>query len=142
MFSGRKPTRIIVLAVALCCFIATAVLLPVEFMNGLLKPLNSFIFTYVPWFGISAGKIGHIIAFFLLTICAAAIGRRFGISLLILLSIILVFAVVTEISQLMVDGRNTKFRDLLFNLTGVSLALISYYLARAIMPLFGKSSRG
>jgi glycopeptide antibiotics resistance protein len=141
MFSDRKPALLVILAAATSCFIATTVLLPVEFMNGLLRPLNSLVYTYIPWLGISAGKFGHIVAFFLLTFCAIAISRRFGISLPVLLSVLFAFSVATELSQLLVDGRHTRFRDLLFNLSGVSLALLGYYSARAILSLSGKLNR-
>ncbi|MEE9319793.1 MAG: VanZ family protein [Granulosicoccus sp.] len=139
--SARYPTRLVFLAAAISCFIATTVLLPVEFMNGILKPLNSIIFTYVPWFGISAGKMGHIAAFFLLTLCTVTIGQRFCISLLKLLAVIMVFSVATEVSQLMVDGRHTKFQDLLFNLTGVCMALAVTYMISIVSVFLRKTHR-
>jgi len=110
--------------------IVIAVLLPVNLMSTLLAPLNAMLYSLYPGTQVSAGKLGHTLAFFLLTWCAIRISRRSTFRLLTLLSMILIFAAATELSQLLIDGRNPKLRDIIFDLTGVLAAMLLFYFPR------------
>lgn len=110
----------------LVALIAMFVLLPVTSMDSILKPLNQLIYDYAPGIGVSAGKVGHVIAFFLLGLCGLKLRSIFGFHWLWLAAAMVGFSVFTELLQLMIDGRTTRFRDFLFDILGVSLALLVY----------------
>jgi len=73
---------------------------------------------------------GHTVAFFLLTGCAVLVSGYRTSRLIMLLALILLFSMMTELSQLLVDGRNPKFKDLVFDLIGVMAALLIFYFPR------------
>lgn len=114
-------------------FIVVAVLLPVNFMSTLLNPLNAMLYSAFPGTQVSAGKLGHTVAFFLLTWCAVRVSGYSTMRLIMFLGLILLFAMITELSQLLVDGRNPKFRDIVFDLTGVLAALLVFYFPRFLV---------
>ena len=114
-------------------FIVVAVLLPVNFMSALLDPLNAMLYSAFPGAQVSAGKLGHTIAFFLLTWCAVRVSGNSTTRLVVLLGLIFLFAMTTEVSQLMVEGRNPKFRDIVFDLVGVLAALLVFYFPRFLV---------
>lgn len=130
MASTRTPTTALVLTFGMTLFIVIAVLLPVNFMSALLDPLNAMLYSVFPGTQVSAGKLGHTVAFFLLTWCAVRVSGRSTTRLMMLLGMILLFTMITELSQLLVDGRNPKLRDIVFDLTGVLAALLLFYFPR------------
>lgn len=130
MASARTPITALILTTGMTLFIAIAVLLPVDFMSVLLAPLNAMLYSVFPGTQVSAGKLGHTVAFFLLTWCAVRVSGYRTNRLMMLLGLILLFSMITELSQLLVDGRNPKFRDVVFDLTGVLAALLMFYFPR------------
>ncbi len=130
MASARTPTIALLTTGGMSLFIVIAVLLPVDFMSALLDPLNAVLYEFFPGTKVSAGKLGHTVAFFLLTWGAVRVSGRSTARLMVLLMLILVFALITEVSQLLVDGRNPKIRDIVFDLTGVLAALLIFYFPR------------
>ena len=114
-------------------FIVIAVLLPVNFMSSLLDPLNAVIYNAFPGSQVSAGKLGHTVAFFLLTWCAIKVSGKSTLRLMMLLGMILTFTLVTELSQLLVEGRNPRLRDIVFDLIGVLAALLVFYFPRFLV---------
>lgn len=118
------------MTMSMTLFILVAVLLPVNFMSALLDPLNAMLYSVFPGTQVSAGKLGHTVAFFLLTWCAVRISGHSTTRLMMLLGLILLFSMITELSQLLVDGRNPKLRDIVFDLTGVLAALLIFYFSK------------
>ena len=127
---SAQPATVLSLTLGMTVFIAVAVLLPVQFMSAILDPLNALLYELFPGSNVSAGKLGHTVAFFLLTWCAILLSGRSTACLVAFLGLILLYSVVTEVSQLMVDGRSPKVRDIVFDLTGVGAALLVFYFPR------------
>ena len=130
---GRNPNLPLVLTIGMTVFIAVAVLLPVNHMSAILEPLNGVLYSAFPGSQVSMGKLGHSIAFFLLTWCAIRVSGQSTMRLVAFLAVILAFTLITEISQLLVDGRNPRFRDIIFDLTGVLAALLAFYFPRFLV---------
>lgn len=124
------PVTALSLTLGMTLFIAIAVMLPVQFMSALLDPLNAMLYALFPGSSVSAGKLGHTVAFFLLTWCAIRLSGRSTACLVAFLGLILLYSVITEVSQLMVDGRSARVRDIVFDLTGVVAALLLFYFPR------------
>ena len=130
MAPSRTPIIALMLTVSTMLFIVIAVLLPVNFMTTLLAPLNAMLYSVFPGAQVSAGKLGHTVAFFLLTWCAIRVSGFRTSRLIMLLMLIMLFSVMTELSQLLVEGRNPKLADLVFDLIGVMAALLIFYFPR------------
>lgn len=130
MASTRNPTLALIATMGMILFIVVAVLLPVNFMTALLDPLNAVLYSIFPGTQVSAGKLGHTLAFFLLTWGAIRVSGYNTSALVLLLGLILLFSMFTELSQLLVEGRNPKLRDIVFDLTGVLAALLIFYFPR------------
>jgi hypothetical protein len=89
-----------------------------------------------PWSGIS--KVGHFLAFFLIGVLLGRYYRKIGV--LYGISLVVVFAIVTEVLQLLVFARSTSIRDVYIDSAGGVLGLlcvVAYVLAAQKFRGFG-----
>jgi len=122
--SKFDPALWITAVLLVVVLIVVSVLFPAESMEIVLKPLNRVLHELLPGVGMSAGKIGHAIAFFLLTVLATVCSSLCKVRFIWLLVGILAFAIGTELSQVLVSGRTSQLKDLFLDFLGIAAALV------------------
>ena len=106
------------------CILLTLVvliLLPFDLINQVIGPTDAFLQRHFPWLGVSVGKLGHVAAFCVLTVVAFIVSMRFGLKLWMVIAGLLFIGVVTELAQLFVPNRTTRYTDILWNVAGVTM---------------------
>ena len=112
--------------------IGIGVSLPRKTLNDLLQPANELI---AHWnLPMSAGKYGHVFCFSMLTLFALAIRRKLTVTPSELVLFIFLLAVATEGFQLFIEGRTTKFSDLLLDLVGALIGFGIFSIYKSIYP--------
>ena len=112
--------------------IGIGVSLPRKTLNDLLQPANELISHWnLP---MSAGKYGHVFCFSMLTLFALAIRRKLTVTPSELVLFIFLLAVATEGFQLFIEGRTTKFSDLLLDLVGALIGFGIFSIYKSIYP--------
>jgi len=144
--SLRNKQEIIVVALALTIVVAT--LMPVTFkdcINSLLSSssgntetilkahFDTAIFKFKPLIQIpDIFKTGHFFMFVMLSI-AALQQKSYYQSRTVVLGYLLLFALLTEVLQLFVAGRNAQLGDLIIDSAGVATGTILYYISRCML---------
>ena len=113
------------------------ILMPFDLIYQAIGPTDAFLQRHLPWMGVSVGKLGHVVAFCVLTVVACFFSMRFGVKVWVAVLTLLLISVVTELAQIFVPNRTTRYTDLLWNLAGTT---IGYFCLRVYLLKAAKKS--
>jgi len=116
--------------------IAIGVSMPLDTFNWLLQPVDHFL--EVSGSPIPAGKIGHVFCFALLTFFLLRHRNHWKISLSELFVILALLGIATEGIQLFIEGRTPNFLDFGFDLTGVTIGAVFFFLTDSLIAFKSK----
>ena len=113
--------------------IAIGVSMPLDIFNWLLDPANQLLKASDS--PVAAGKIGHVFCFAVLTFFLLRHRNNWEISLSELFVILALLGIATEGIQLFIEGRTPNFLDFGFDITGVAIGGVVFFLFRSLMAL-------
>ena len=120
----HRLLKILIWPFLLVLFMVFMILLSRELIFALLAPMNEMLDAMNV--GISAGKVGHIICFFLLTTYILVFRQRLGMSHGYILVFLVIFMAATESMQFFIRGRTSSWMDFGYDIIGTVLGYIAY----------------
>jgi len=131
------PAAIVPLALA--SVIGAAVMFSGDFIDSFVRPIVSL--THGTRAGVSlvaTFKVGHAVAFALLTLSLLCMRRRLGVSAWYCIVLTGVLAVASEAAQLHLPARTAQLRDIGIDLLGIGAALLGWTSFRAMRARAGR----